>query len=211
MRLDAVLTMLGLALVSACDSLGAKPMESTAFIEGQVSFASDCHPQASKLVARGTWDIGSEQSAADCPHAYPIQLAVQNAAFISTQAELTLRRADGTLISFEVLANPFTQALGSSQAGGEPLVAMGSIPSSYAQQLRDVVGDSILLETVISFPELRVPATPTFTFSVDICAGCLTHCRSELTDEAELESLFPFDTCRNNSGSDDRVCIDADC
>jgi len=121
------------------------------------------------------------------------------------------------------LPNPFLVTTGNSlypSNGTTPssgIAAIEAIPKAYAQWLGMFKGGQILAEIQIygtTTGDQDINFKP-FVYPIEICDGCNVKCA-----EADL-GLGPMstttrmdivgDTCDDNSGNDDRICIDPSC
>jgi hypothetical protein len=190
-------------------------------ITGQTQLdATDCRPQFDQFVSIGLWDIGNDASSAKCRHRYPLTLEVDvpDGFLYFEEAKVRLVEdhpdyfAQVAFSSQSDLPNPFTVMLGHSSStddhGASKMAANGMIPSEYAALLRDYVDQSIqlLVQVTGSLYDGRTFTTQDFRLPVAICAGCLSYCRSELSDEDPRLGQASY--C---AGADDRACVDDDC
>jgi hypothetical protein len=138
-------------------------------------------------------------------------------------AEVRLTNNKQETISFDrvtpALPNPFLvntanslfPAVGSTPSTG--VAAIEAIPKAYASQLDGFVGSQILAHIQIfgtTTGDIDINFKP-FVYPIEICDGCLTLCQSDLDMHMKMRSDITKDRCDDNSGSDDRVCIDPDC
>ena len=138
-------------------------------------------------------------------------------------AKVTLKTLDKQALAFNspTLPNPFTVTTTAiefaSATDSEPaitaLLALELIPSAYRDGLKPFAAREILatvqLEARTSNAD-RVDVEP-FTYPIEICSGCITMCDSELRSQQLTRHDVVGDRCDDNSGNDDRICIDPDC
>jgi hypothetical protein len=125
----------------------------------------------------------------------------------------------------EVLPNPFLvttggiiEPAGSSAEPASGLAHVEVIPIAYAPYLGDFVNDQVLAEIQLfgtTTGDVDVDFQP-FTYPIEICDGCLTVCKSQLSptntavDAMTREELADGD-CDDNAGADGRYCVDPGC
>jgi len=191
-----------------------------AAITGQTQVdATDCHPQFDQLVSMGVWDIGNDASVAKCRHGYPLSLRVDPPLGLLYFQEAKVRLAEDhpdyfaqvMFASQSDLPNPFIVGLGNTVAeddGTTKMTVNGMVPSEYAALLRNYVDQSIQIHVQVTglVNSGRTFTTQEFRLPVAICAGCLSHCRSELSDDDP--TLEQNSRC---AGADDRACVDDEC
>jgi hypothetical protein len=141
-------------------------------------------------------------------------------------AEVTLMDLSKKPLKFsgdDSLPNPFLVTTSNSlfpSSGTSPstgIATVEAIPTRYASFLTDFTDSQILAQIQIfgtTTGEVDVDFKP-FTYAIEICDGCLTICRKdnpagEIGVEVKREEIIG-DHCDDNSGNDDRICIDPDC
>jgi hypothetical protein len=194
-----------------------------------------------KFYPIGRYDVSPGKNAGgapNCAHPYVVNLLVNS--FLRPNGDITLGRAEPDVLqlhSAEVLLtdinhatikfervtpplpNPFMVNTGNSlfpAMGGTPSVGVASveaIPKAYAAQLDKFVDGQILARIQIfgtTTGDVDVNFKP-FVYPIEICDQCLTYCAGQLVKNNITRMDFVKDRCDDNSGSDDRVCIDPDC
>src|SRR6185436_6764410 len=120
--------------------------------------------------------------------------------------------------SKDALPNPFLVTTNNSlfpAPGNTPstgIAALEAIPVAYAPYLASFKGSQILAEIQIfgtTTGDVDVDFKP-FTYPIEICDGCLVLCAGDIGDKMTREDVVG-DKCDDNSGNDDRVCIDPNC
>jgi hypothetical protein len=120
------------------------------------------------------------------------------------------------------LPNPFLVATNNSlfpASGTSPSIgvaAVETIPARYAPFLTMFNDSQILAEIQIfgtTTGDVDVDFKP-FTYPIDICDGCLKYCANKqlkLNGDIKKRQDLIGDTCDDDSGNDNRICIDPDC
>jgi hypothetical protein len=121
------------------------------------------------------------------------------------------------------LPNPFLVTTGNSlypSAGTTPttgIAAVQAIPKAYAQYLSMFVGAQILAEIQVfgtTTGNTDVTFKP-FVYPIEICDGCNVKCASADLGLGTMMGTTRMDVvgdrCDDNSGNDDRICIDTSC
>jgi len=137
-------------------------------------------------------------------------------------ARVALMTVEGETLRFEAsgeLPNPFlvttnnSLLLPSDGSSVRAVAAVETIPLEYASQLTSFVGEQILVEVQLfgtTLDDEDVALAP-FTYPIELCAGCMIICSSELA----ADSLTPEDVlgtdCPDQAGADGRICIEPDC
>lgn len=132
-----------------------------------------------------------------------------------TRAEVSLLQVDDSLFPFPNLPNPFsvttyaTVPPAEADAPGDGVALVEVIPSFYKAHLAEIGRTrGTLVAAIKLFGSTTGGVTiefAEFRFPIQICNGCLTLCRNAL-EPADLDDLLDG-TCRDNSGSDGRLCI----
>jgi hypothetical protein len=135
-------------------------------------------------------------------------------------ATITLATVDQPIIQFGVdqFPNPYTATTNVTFASASELeqlavVVLEVIPSSYKPALEPFSGKQVLAKIQLHGTTTsgeKIDATP-FVYPIQICIHCLTFCNSMLKDKMQTRQEFVGAICDDNSGNDDRVCLDADC
>jgi hypothetical protein len=217
------------------------PEGPTAFVTFNLVPSSTCEitPQTTgnKFYPIGRYDVNTGTDN-DCSHGYVVNLLVNS--FLRPNGDVTLGRAEPDVLQLHTaevlltdinhatiaftrttpaLPNPFTVNTGNSlfpAAGGTPSVGVAAvevIPKAYATQLDKFVDGQILARIQIfatTTGDIDVNFKP-FTYPIEICDKCLTVCGGDLMKRGITRMDFVKDRCDDNSGSDDRVCIDDGC
>jgi hypothetical protein len=175
----------------------------------------------------------------NCAHPYVVNLLVNS--YLRPNTDMTLGRAEPDIlqihsaevrltnikqetISFDrvkpPLPNPFLvntanslfPSTGTAPATG--VAAVQAIPKVYASQLDGFDGSQILAHIQVfgtTTGDVDINFKP-FVYPIEICSNCLTLCDSDLKKAGVMmRSEITKGHCDDNSGSDDRVCIDSGC
>jgi len=197
-------------------------------------------PGANFFVPIGRYDISSgfNGDSNNCDRPYILNLLVNS--YLRPNSDPDLGRAEPNILqlhSAEVrlmdinratigfdrpgaaLPNPFQVTTNNSlfpTEGTSPstaIAAVEAIPTAYASQLEMFVGSQILAEVQIfgtTTGDVDVDLKP-FVYTIQICDGCLTRCRSMYPAELNLDDVYGEDTCQDDASADGRVCLDRDC
>ncbi len=190
-----------------------------------------------KFYPIGHYDI-SPGTNGGCDHPYVVNLLVNS--YLRSNADTMLGRAEPNILqlhsaqvrlmtlqkqtlTFEKanppLPNPFLVNTNNSlfpAAGTTPstgIAAVEAIPKAYAPYLSDFDGAQILAEIQIygtTTGDVDINFKP-FVYPVEICDGCLIQCQGALDAAKKSRMDLTQGRCDDNSGNDDRVCIDPDC
>jgi hypothetical protein len=164
-------------------------------------------------------------SAGPCAHAYRLHLKIASdepGVLQFSGATITLMSSRQETISFDrvspAVPNPFMYlssmtllpAAGGATATG--IFEIEVVPQGYASQLDGFVGSQVLAS--ISLQALDADDAPVtfrpFIYPITLCDGCLSICTTSLAPGTTRQDVVR-DKCDDNSGSDNRICIDPDC
>jgi hypothetical protein len=141
-------------------------------------------------------------------------------------AEVRLMSIDKKTLEFgdpddpKRLPNPFLvitnnslfPAQGSTPSTG--IAGLEAIPVAYAPYLTKFRGRQILADIQIfgtTTGDVDVDFKP-FVYPIEICDGCNSLClKKDITNNKMSPEDITGDHCADNSGNDDRVCIDTNC
>jgi hypothetical protein len=144
------------------------------------------------------------------------------------RAKVTLKTLDGKIFDFNDggggggdRPNPFLTTTSNAippSSGTKPSTGIASvevIPASYAERLNDdmVVGGNIQAEIEIfgtTTGDVDIDLAP-FTYTIEICDGCMTLCNSKLVEMDMTPMDLAGEECPDGAGADGRICIDPDC
>jgi hypothetical protein len=137
-------------------------------------------------------------------------------------AEVRLMDINHATIAFDreepALPNPFVVTVSDTLLptdGTNPetgLAHVEVIPTAYAPEL-----DRFAQEQQQILAEIQIFGTTTgdvdvdlkpFVYTIQLCDGCMTLCRSMLEDEISDEEIYGEDVCIDNASADGRVCVD---
>jgi len=198
------------ALAHGCSAVTGDATGDDAILAFNLAPEADCSvdPTSDQLVPIGAFDIAEGADGA-CRHGYRANVLLPRTRSVPDQAvTVALQTLDRQTILFSQLdpplPNPFTATAGiaATSAGDRGVVlSVELIPTAYAEQLEHFDGTQL-------FAEVHVAHVGQYVYPIEICDGCLTTCRSELTDET-TEQLD--EQCRDDAGADGRLCVDPDC
>jgi hypothetical protein len=191
-----------------------------------------------KFYPIGRYDIGPGVDNV-CAHPYVVNLLVNS--YLRPNANEMLGRSEPNILQLHSaqvrlmtiqkqtllfnqvkppLPNPFLvttnnslfPATGSTPSTG--IAAIEAIPKAYAPYLsmfKD--GGQILAEIQIfgtTTGDVDIKFKP-FIYPIEICDSCLHLCAADIAKAMKTRMEIVKDRCDDNSGSDDRVCIDPGC
>jgi hypothetical protein len=108
--------------------------------------------------------------------------------------------------------NSLFPATGSTPSTG--IAALEAVPVAYAPFLSSFVGHQILAQIQIfgtTTGDVDVDFKP-FVYPIEICDKCLTACQKiDIDDKKLMRSDLIGNHCDDNSGNDDRICVDPNC
>jgi hypothetical protein len=140
-------------------------------------------------------------------------------------AEVRLMSIDKKTLAFgepgskSALPNPFLVITNNSlfpAQGNTPstgIAGLEAIPVAYAPYLTKFKGRQILADIQIfgtTTGDVDVDFKP-FVYPIEICDGCNTVCQGKIEAAKKTREDVVGDHCDDNSGNDDRVCIDSGC
>jgi hypothetical protein len=122
-------------------------------------------------------------------------------------------------LNADLLPNPFlvtTTGVIGPMEGSVPsraIAVVEAIPKPYAQQLDSFVDKRILAEiqifgTTVGDADIDLRK---FTYTVDLCDGCLTIDGCTIPAEVSLDEVYGEGVCRDNASADGRICVDFVC
>ena len=228
-------SLLGLA---AC-----APAGSSAYVSGNAPLDAECATTDAEIsISTGLYDVLSKNTdKTNCIRPYRMSLVINSNLVANNNAAvgrvepntLVVQYADVQLMdkseavltfpgsgSTQDLPNPYrvyTTASISPSMGDEPSqgwVQLDAIPAAYGERLRNLAGDSILVELQLAgrtTGDVEVDFPP-FLYPLAICSDCLSACVTDprFADPAELTDLNSG-KCGDNRPQDDRVCVDPEC
>ena len=213
---------------SACTP-GASGRTPQAYVLSALLPDSSCtYALDNPIEANGLMDIATSGNGGDaCKHDYRVRLKVASEEPGVLQlmgATVTLMDQDQNVLKFATadppLPNPFTYVSSMTAlpaAGGETTTTIFEVEvvrAAHAPYLSAFDGKAILASiTVQALDKDDAPVTfRPFVYPITICDGCLTRClHQDVLDEMLQVSDVLGDHCDDNSGTDDRICIDPDC
>lgn len=228
-------SLLGLA---AC-----APAGSSAYVSGNAPLSQECAAtDADIVISTGLFDVLSRNTKKEnCIRPYRMSLVINSNLVTNNNtavgrvepntllvqyADVTLMDKTEALLTFPGsgsdpgLPNPYrvyTSASISPATGDEPSqgwVQLDAIPAAYGARLRNLAGDSILVELQLAgrtTGDVEVDF-PSFLYPLAICSDCLSACATDprFSDPAVLTDLNAG-KCTDNRPQDDRVCVDPEC
>jgi hypothetical protein len=173
----------------------------------------------------GRYDIATQ---GNCDHPYMAHLLVrstwQNKTSVTQllhvdSATITLETTDKNPVQFgDGKPNPFltTTSLSFESADNGEMYGVAElevVPVGYKAGLTQFADQQIyaLIELHASTSSKRAVEAMTFLYPIEICIGCLTVCTSYLDAQKLTREDLIGDHCDDESGNDERVCIDTGC
>jgi len=231
-----------LVFVALLGSAACAPASSAAFISGNVPLTAECAPGDSTVViSTGRYDVlkaGTKKTT--CLQPYMMALAInsnlqsnanlavgraETNALLVNYADVTLMDKNESILSFpadksgNVPPNPYrvytavSIAPSRDENPSKGVVQIDAIPTAYAEVLRGLAGDSILVEVQLfgkTTGNVSVDFSP-FLYPLSICSDCLSTCRNDSKWSGTGASMLTdinANKCTDNRAQDDRTCVD---